>query len=217
MLCIKTGMKNEFDVATKHAAPSTLVLTGIQMVEDLERSVPKECEAIMSFGMFGGLRPGAPVVSQTVIASKLIGPDGETYEVDHAWKQRLFEATRFFVQPYYSSGKFNEASTPVQRATIYGRTGAWCVDDESLWVAQFAKARKIPFVIARNCSDQWDQDVSVTSAMLTAKGGVDPLSVLKGIVTSPITMARIAYDYARSQSALEKFAEKIAPGFGWEK
>jgi hypothetical protein len=217
MFCIKTGMKNESDVAMKYAAPSALVLTGIQMVEDLEKSVPKDCEAIMSFGMCGGLRPAAPIVGQTIIASRLIGPDGETYEVDHAWKQRLFETTRFFVQPYYSSGRYNEANTPAQRATLYGRTGAWCVDDESLWVARFAKARNIPFVIARNCSDQWDQDVSVTSAMLTSKGGVDLVAIFKGVVTSPITMGRIALSYAKSQSELEKFAEKIAPGFGWEK
>jgi adenosylhomocysteine nucleosidase len=207
-------MKNEYDLAQKYAAPGTLVLTGIQTVADLNKNVPRECKAIMSFGMSGGLRPGLPVVGQTVLASYLVGPNGEHYTCDKTWCNRLFAQTKFYVQPYYSSGQFNQANTPEQRAAIYKKTGAWCIDDESLWVAQFAKARGIPFVIGRNVSDQWNDDVSITSNILNANGGADVEAVIKDLFTDPVTMIKIGLDYKRSQAGLEYFAKEVGPAFG---
>jgi hypothetical protein len=216
MLCIKTGMRNEYDLAKRYASSDTLVLTGIQTLQDLLKRVPQTCTAIMSFGMCGGLRPGLPTVGQTVLASRLIGPDGELYLCDHAWRLRIFEKTLHYVQPYYSSGKFNEANTPAQRAAIHAKTGAWCIDDESLFVAQFAKERKISFLIARNVSDQWDDDVSVTAGILNSQGQPQPLAVIGALFKAPLALVKIGLDYRRSQTCLEQFASEIGPSFGWK-
>jgi adenosylhomocysteine nucleosidase len=216
MLCIKTGMRNEYDIAKRYASwDRTLVLTGKQTLNDLLEHVPKTCTAIMSFGMCGGLRPGV-VVGQTVIASYLIGPNGDNYPCNSAWQHNLFKKTHHFVQPYYSSGKFNQANTQEQRAAIHKKTGAWCIDDESLFVAQFAVKRGIPFAIARNLSDQWDDDVSVTAGILNSQGEPQTLAVLGALFKAPITMVKIGLDYRRSQAGLKLLAEQIGPDFGWK-
>jgi adenosylhomocysteine nucleosidase len=211
MFCIKTGMKNEYEVAKKYSQ-AAIVLTGIQTVEDLVRNAAG-CDGIISFGMCGGLRPGLPIVSQTVIASVLIGPDGERYEVDKDWSKNLFSRTRDYMQPFYSSGRFNEASTPLQRAEIFAKTGAWCVDDESLFVMQYAKTRGIPAVIIRNVSDAWNDNVSLTSHILSRGGGADPIAVIKDLFKEPIEMAKIVYHYEQSQRQLYGLARTIAPTF----
>jgi Phosphorylase superfamily len=210
-------MRNEYDIAMRYTSRDyALVLTGIQTLTDLERHVPASCEAIMSFGMCGGLRRGAPTVGQTVLASYLTGPNGETYSCDTFWRLRLHERTQCNAQPYYSSGRFNEANTPAQRAAIYAKTGAWCIDDESLFVAQFARLRGIPFVIARNVSDQWNDDVSVTAGILNSQGQPQPLEVIRALFKEPLSLVRIGLDYRRSQAGLEQLAKDIGPGFEWK-
>ena len=203
----------EYEIARTHAAPGTLILTGIQTVEKLQANVPASCSTIMSFGMCGGISPTLPIVGQTLIASHLVGPIGELYLPDRAWIDRLYAKTKSYVQPWYSSGKFNEANTPEQRAKIYRWTNCWCIDDESLAVAQFAKARKIPFAIVRNVSDQWNDDVSITATLLTADGGVNPWAVFKAVISNPEAMIEIGRDYEKCKTELNVAAVQIGPSF----
>lgn len=216
MFALKVGMINEYHIACKYALPGTTVLSGVLRVADLHKKVPLTCKGIISFGMCGGLRPKLPVVGQTVIASALIGPDGKRYMADLHWKQRLFKETKFYVQDYYSSGMFNTASTPDQRAKLWRDTGAWCIDDESWDVVQFALERGIPWAIMRNCSDAWSDDVSITSNILSAGGGADPMAVLKDVVEDPEDMVKIGIHYETSNHWLYHAAAMVAPNFGWE-
>lgn len=215
MLCIKVGMVPEFNIAKTHAAPGTVILSGIQTVETLQKNVPANCTGIMSFGMCGGISPALPVVGETVIASHLLGPNGEYYYPDAAWNDRLYAKTKARVQTYYSNGKFNTANTPAQREAIYRASGntAWCIDDESLAVAQFARIRKIPFTILRNVSDQWDDDVSITATLLNSSGGVDPWQVFKAVVSEPIYMIEIGRAYEKCKTELTVAAVQIEPSF----
>jgi nucleoside phosphorylase len=209
-------MSNEYDLARKYAAPGTLVLKGVMTVDDLQKQVPQDCKAIMSFGMAGGLRPGLPVVGQTVIASRIIGPNKEVYHCDHEWHTRLFLKTSYYVQSYLSTGQFNQSNTPEQRAALYAEYGAWCMEDEGLAVAQFAQARGIALADYRNISDAWNDNVSITSNILNAGGGADFMAVLKDVVTDPEDMVKIGIHYATSEHWLEVAAQKVAPNFGWQ-
>jgi nucleoside phosphorylase len=217
MLCIKVGMSNEYDIADSLAAPGVQVIKGVMTVADLQKAVQPECKAIMSFGMAGGIRPRLPVVGQQLIASKLIAPNGDIFLCDEQWVKRLFFATKYYVQPFFSSGEFNTANTPLQRKALFDRYQAqpWAIDDESLAVAQFAAARHIPFVIYRNISDAWDDDVSITGNILTATGDADPLKVLQDTARDPESMVRVALHYATSNHMLELAAQQVAPNFGW--
>ena len=214
-LCIKTGMVPESQVAAAHAAAGTTLLSGDLKVADLDRLVPATCDAILSFGLCGGLRPALPVVGQTIIASRLIGPEGETYEPDLAWVRRLFAATHAYTQPYFSNGLFDTADTPAQRAALYDRYGGRVIDDESLYVAQFAASRKIPFAVLRNVSDQWDDDVQVTAHLLNSSGGVDMAAVLRALVSDPAAMIKIWRAYNLSIAELGTAAVEVGPSFCW--
>lgn len=205
-LCVKTGMANEATIARWYfTAPGTLVLQGVYSAEQLGAAVPASCTGIASFGMCGGLRSRLPIVGQTLIAWPLITPAGN-FQPDEAWTRRLFSATRAYCQPYFSSGEFNTADTPAQRAALFARYGAWAIDDESFAVAGFAAARKIPFVVMRNVSDAWDDNVSITSNTLTRGGDVDPLAVIEDLVEDPAGMAKIGAHYLTSNAELRTAA-----------
>jgi nucleoside phosphorylase len=213
MLCIKTGMLPEKQIALAHAGADVIVLSGIQTVETLDKIVPGSCTGILSFGLCGGLRQTLPVVGQTLIASRLVGPNDEIYEPDRDWNHRLFLKTHAYTQCWYSNGTFNTSNTPTQRASIWRATFAWCVDDESLAVAQFARARGIKFTILRTVSDAWDDDVSITSNLLNSKGGVDVWQVIKAATSNPSTMIKIWRDYSTSVAELGTAAIQVGQSF----
>ena len=215
MLTIKTGMQPEAAIAKAHASKGTLILTGIQTEASLQTLVPTTCTAILSFGLCGGLRPNLPIVGQTLIASSLTDPNKEIYVPDQSWNHRLFAATHAYTQSWFSNGQFNTADTPAQRQAIYKQTGAWCIDDESLAVAQFAQARKIPFAILRTVSDAWNDNVAITGKLLNAQGGVDIVATIKAFATDPEDMIKIWRDYNLSIAELGTAAIEVGPSFQW--
>jgi nucleoside phosphorylase len=206
-------MWSEEQLFRAHAPAGVSVLSGIQTVDDLQRLVPRECTGILSAGLCGGLRPDRPVVGQTLIASNLIGPDDESYQPDKDWNHRLFMVTHAYTQCWFSNGQFNSANTPEQRAAIYHKTYAWCIDDESLAVAQFAKARGIKFAILRTVSDAWNDDVSVTSSLLNKNGGVNIWEVIKAMTSEPTIMIKIWRDYNTSMAELGTAVIQVGPTF----
>lgn len=191
-LVIKCGMGLEANVAKAHATPGTLILQGVQMLADYDRLIPSDCEAILSFGLCGGLRPNAPVVGQVTLAGSLIGDDGAAYTPDQAWTNRLSEALGGVVAaPWYSTATFDTADTPVQRAGLYALTQAWCIDNESVVLAEFVKKRNLPFAVLRVVSDQWSDNVSGARGLLLKTGGVDMWDAIKAAVTEPGDMVKI--------------------------
>ncbi len=214
-LVIKTGMKNEYDIAKAHTIGDVTILTGVQTVFDLEGHVPSDAQAILSFGMSGGIRPGLPVVGQTVIASHLIDPDKRVYHPDPIWVKRLFHTTHAYVQPWFSSGLYNTANDPQQRAELYQNYQAWCIDDESLAVAQFAQKHGLSWAIVRNVSDAWNDNVNITNGLLNSKGDVDPWAVIKAFTTDPEDMIKIWRHYQLSNAELGVTAIQLGPHFCW--
>ena len=213
MLTIKTGMQPEYAIAKKYASPRTLVLSGVKTVEDLKKSVPSTCSAIISFGLCGGLSMTCPV-GAVVVASRLIAPN-ETYMPDAKLSAHLGAKTNSLVSSWYSSGKYNEANTPEQRAVILNRYHAGVIDDESLSVAQFAAFARIPFAVIRVVSDGWNDDVSITAKLLNADGGINPMEVIKALASDPFTMMKIWRNYKTSMSVLDVVGKALSPTFCW--
>lgn len=180
MLYVRTGMKPELEIAQAHFKTAKFI-SGKQNLESLDLQVGKDCTAIASFGMCGGIRPAYPVVGQTLIATELIGPAGEFYQCDPDWNHRIFLWTRAYMERWYSNGQYDTCNNEAERQAAYAKTLAWCIDDESLCVAQLAKARNIPFVIVRTVSDAFLDDVSITSKILNDEGDVDIVTLLKKI------------------------------------
>ena len=180
MLVIKTGMQDEEKLA-KELFPKALVLRGIMTVWRMNRELPKEAAAIISFGLCGGLTPDAQI-AQVLCASRLITDQGN-HECDQAWRNRIFAKTKLYTQPWYSSGDFDLADNPKDRARLFRQTGAWCIDDEDCAVGETAALRNIPFIIFRAVSDDWRQTVPVAAKVaLAPDGGYDVAALAAEII-----------------------------------
>ena len=217
MLCIKTGMVMEERIARSYAAPGTLVLTGDMTVADLDRVVPYDCEAIMSFGLCGGIGT-LPVVGQCFLATTMVTPSGN-YHSDPAWLHRLFTKTRAYEVHWYSSGLFNTANTPEQRASLSASTGCQIIDDESRAVYEFAARRGIVAAAMRTVSDGAEDNLppAVIDA-LGKNGSTDILEVMKSIILDPAqipSLIKTAQEAKVSLDTLEAAAKQVGPTFQW--
>jgi nucleoside phosphorylase len=216
-LVIKTGMSDEARIARLYAAPGTLVLSGIMTVADLRKQVPADCKAIMSFGLCGGLVPSV-AIAQIVLASVLVTPDGE-YPVDTAWLHRLFAKTRFYEHRWLSTGVFNQADTPEQRAALFAKYGAYVIDDESAAVAQFTKERGIAFTAMRSISDgALDTVPPAARNALNVDGSADIPEVLDSVFADSAQLPdliKMADQYYESLDTLRRAASLVGPTFQW--
>jgi hypothetical protein len=216
MLVIKTGMPAESAIATTYAAPGTLVLSGIQTIASLQKLVPANCTGIISFGLCGGLSPQARI-GQIFLGDVLYGPQGETYDADPVWGHRLFLKTKAYMQHWYSSGIFNQADDPAQRAALFKATTAWIIDDETLAVAQFARVRGISFQMMRSVSDGANDTVPPAARnALNSDGSSNIEEVLVSVAADPAQLPdliRIGEEYYQSLAELRTAAIMIGPAF----
>jgi adenosylhomocysteine nucleosidase len=217
MLVVKTGMQSEFNLVKQFAANGVMLLTGVQTTADLEKLVPQEAKAIISVGLCGGISPDAQV-GQIFIADTLVTPNGN-FEADVAWRKRLFQATKAFERHWWSSGQFNTANTPEQRADLFKSSGCWVIDDETYAVAQFAKNRKIPFQAIRSVSDGTDSNLppAVISALNT-DGSINIWNVIASLCSNPFqipALVQTALEARKSLSTLKTTLGQIGPNFSW--
>lgn len=217
MLVVKTGMQSEADVASSVVAPGTFVLAGQHTPEQLQALIPTNCDAIMSFGLCGGLAPQAEI-AQVFLCTTLVTPDG-SFEADKDWIVRLFARTKLYAQHWYSTGVYNEANTPEQRAAIFNQTGAWVIDDESYSVAIFAKQRGIPFTIMRSVSDGYADTVPpAADNAINPDGSFNLWSLLTSLASDPGQIAgliKMASQYNQSLGTLKQAALELGPTFLW--
>lgn len=185
MLVIKTGMSVEQKIAQYYADPSVMILTGLYTADDLEKAVPQNCTAILSFGVCGGLTISAQI-GQAFIYWGVVTPT-MTYYSDPDWRKRFFGATNYMERRCWSSGNFNTANTVAQRQALFQNTSCWIIDDESMAIAQFAANRKIPFCGLRTVSDGAQDNLppAVINA-LNPNGSDNVLDVIESLWEEPI-------------------------------
>jgi adenosylhomocysteine nucleosidase len=217
-ICVKTGMASEYKIATRVAAPYIEVLTGMWDADRLDAHLAKDCEAIISFGLCGGLNYSADVGSGFV-CGLLETPDG-VFDADTAWRTRLIRATGYWSCKWWSSGALNTANDARQRAALFHKTGAWVIDDETYAVALFAERRKIPFQALRVVSDSVDDNLppAVTSA-LNANGTDNIEAVIESVCHDPFqipALIKTALEYGKSLADLRSAAAHIGPHFCWQ-
>lgn len=215
-LCVKTGMISEQQIAQEFF-PGAIVLTGVQRVPDLENAVPQSCEAIISFGLCGGLSPSAQI-GQAFIYDKIVTP-GETFFCDAEWRRRLFEATKYYERGCWSDGQFNTANSIAQREQLFSSTGCWAIDDESYAVAYFASIRKIPFMGLRVVSDGAEDNLppAVLNA-LNPDGSDDIQAVISSIISDPEqipALIKTANEFNLSVAELRTAAIQVGPCCQW--
>lgn len=218
-LAIKTGMTSEEATAKTVASWDTVVLSGQMGVADFVLKVPHTVTGILSFGLCGGLAPGLPV-GGVVLAGTLI--DGtETYHPDYDWTARLAMCLGVTPVPYFSTGQFNLADTPDQRAKLYQQYGTHAIDDESGPMAEFAKQRGIPFAVMRVVSDAWNDTVPLAARnALNPDGTANVSSIIAWLEANPDQaggqiwdLSKIALDYNLSLNVLMQSGQKAGQYF----
>jgi adenosylhomocysteine nucleosidase len=216
-LVIKTGMAVEDKIVRRFAAPDAMCLTGSISVDDLDKMIGPDCEAIISVGVCGGLSPFVQV-GQAVICSTLLTPNGQ-YVADPAWRERLFAATKYYEVRWWSSGAFNTANTVLERRQLCGQTGCKVIDDETVAVAEFAKRRGIAFQALRTVSDGAEDNLppAVLNA-LNADGSDNIWNVVKSVVTDPEqipALVKTAIEAKKSYDELRTACLAVGSEFQW--
>lgn len=217
MLVVKTGMVQEAHIARLFAASDVTVLSGTR---DLDAQVPAECKAIISFGLNGGLSEQIRI-GEITVARELVDHDGKVYHPDRGWAMRIGSTMPTYVKlvRWYSSGSFNTADTPFQRAQLNIKFQADVIDDETLGVAQFAAKRGIPWQALRSCSDGANDTVPPAARdALNADGSDNLVRVLTSICRDPLqitAMLDIAHKFGRSLGTLTFAAARVGANFQW--
>jgi adenosylhomocysteine nucleosidase len=217
-LCVKTGMASEYKVAKQFAAPDVTVLTGMWTADQLGVKLGKDCSAIISFGLCGGLSPLA-MVGDGFICKDLITPNGKM-RADDAWAERLIGTTRYRVKDWWSSGQFNTANNYQERTQLYTKTQAWVIDDETYAVAEFAHRRGIPFQALRVVSDATTDNLppAVVDA-LNADGTDNIEAVIESVEHNPFqipALIKTAMEFGKSMAELRLAITHAGAMFGWQ-
>lgn len=220
-LAIKTGMSSEDTTAREVARWDTVFLTGMMSVVDFETKVPPTVTGIISFGLCGGLAPGLAVGS-VCIASVLI--DGNTlYRPNGLWTARLATACNAKTVPYFSTGQFDLADTPEQRADLWSKYGCSAIDDESAAMAQFAKERNLPFAIMRVVSDAWNDTVPLAARnAVNPDGTANVSSIIAWLEANPgqagteiKDLVKTAAEYTIALNVLQQAGQMVGEYFQW--
>lgn len=192
--------------------------TAKTMLPDLLLTVP--VTRIIVSGLFGGLAPGINV-ADVCCASTIVNQGGVYYTCDAAWNWRAAAACSearigLGIQPWYSSGLEGQADTVAQRAALFKKTGATCIDDEARFAVAYAQEHGIPCNDFRSCSDDYSETLPAEARgnILDATGQPNLLYLAKTLKIRDIPqLTQIGIDYMRSLNALESAVRACASVF----
>ncbi len=136
-------------------------------------------QALLSFGLAGGLDPALPP-GALVVPCAVLDRCGSAVGTDAALSRRLGTAagTMLAAEAVLASR--------AAKAAAWTATGALAVDLESGAVARAARARGLPFAVLRAVCDPADSDLP--PAALTAldeRGGISPAALIRSLVRRP--------------------------------
>ena len=178
-LALVVGLKQE----AKAAAASTTIIGGgsaKQVRKLLAQAGP--LDAVLSFGIAGGLapglKPGSLVIAESIIAD-------QSYQCCPQWVDAL--ARRL---PHAHIGSLAGVDAMVgsrgEKAALHRETGALAADMESHGAAAFARAKNLPFIALRAVADPCER-VLPQEAMVGMRpdGSANVGAVLRELVRRP--------------------------------
>ena len=183
------------------------------------RLLAEGCEAILSFGVAGGLDP-ALVPGTLVIADAIVAPDGRRIATDPAWRDAVRRALEG--SGPLSGGAIAGADapllTPEAKRDYAGRTGAVAVDMESHGAAKAAASRRVPFLAIRAVADGASRAIPpwVMDAILP-DGGLAPEKIARALLPRPWMvwgLIGLARANGRALGTLSRVAARLGPGLG---
>lgn len=177
------------------------------------------CDALLSFGVAGGLDTGAGA-GTLVVADAVIAPDGQRYATDVAWRRAVGRTLGPGIAAIEGSiaGSAQPVTTVAAKRNLRERTGAAAVDMESHAVAGAALAAGVPFLALRVIADpatralpQW-----VMKAVLD-DGTIEPAAIIRPLLARPWmvwTLIGLARDNGKALAALRRVAALLGVRLG---
>ncbi len=171
-----------------------------------ERLIARGAEALVSFGLAGGLspmlQPGAILVPDAVI-------DGvQTHICDYGLMEFLGGGTG---KPIFAAMRAVESAN--DKKLLFESKGADAVDLESGAVARVAAQRGIPFAVLRAVADSAASSLPPAAASaLTSDGGVDFMGVLRSVLGRPgqiLPLMQLGRDAGLARAALKSRVSQL--------
>ena len=221
-LGVVTGMMSEAGRLPREVAGSAPLVAcsgadSVRAAAAARRLIADGAEALLSFGLAGGLDPRLNP-GDLIVADMVVDRCRETFETDLAWRVALFQAIEA-ARPTGGIVLGNDVlvASAEEKTKLRDSTGAVAVDMESFAVALVAEEAGVPFAILRAVADPLWRDVPPAArAGIAADGSVRVGAVLGGLIMAPwqlTTLIALAIEARHGLAALGRAAE-LAPDFG---
>jgi hopanoid-associated phosphorylase len=186
-----------------------------RLAGDIDRAIGDGGNALLSFGMAGGLQPGtAP--GRVVIPSEVVSGK-ERFAADQDWTQRLRARLPESMGQNVAGVDAPVTSLPAKEA-LRASTGAAAVDMESHVVARAAARDRLPFAVLRAIADPAERALpDAAIAGMGHDGRADLRAVLWSLARNPAqlpSLLRIAADARRAMVALTRCKRVLGPCLG---
>lgn len=185
---------------------------------EAERLIGSGADALLSFGVAGGLdpalKPGTLILAETVVEGD------ETYPSDADWHDAVMaEAAPLALVPGALAGSDHALTSAADKSALYEASDALAVDMESHAVAAVAAERGLPFLALRAIADPAQRSLPRAALGSIGPDGRSRLGpVLLGLGRRPWELpALLALDrsFRAALAALEKAAKTLErPLFG---
>lgn len=215
-LGVVTGMTSEARCLPREVAGTAPLVAcsgadSARAAAGARRLIADGAEALLSFGLAGGLDPRLNP-GDLIVADMVIDRRREVYDTDLAWRVALFQALEA-ARP--TGGAVLGSETLVvsaeEKTKLRDATGAVAVDMESFAVASVADQAGVPFAILRAVADPLWRDVPPAArAGIADDGGVRVGAVLAGLIMAPwqlVSLIAIAIEARQGLAALGRAAE----------
>lgn len=179
------------------------------------RLIEAGVEALMSWGMAGGLDP-ALTSGTLLLASEVVSPEGRVFSTARDWREQL--CTAIAASRPVCGGKLLTCREPIgtaaDKALAFRETGAAAVDMESAAVAEVAARHHLPFLAVRVIVDEAaDALPRVLTAAAAGAGAVRIGQLLGAIVRAPAELpaaTRLLPKYGTARRSLAAVARSGA-------
>ena len=175
---------------------------------------------LLSFGTAGGLRPGLPP-GTVVIATAILSPAGDEFEIDGEWAARLENALKPSLDTVRApiAGADNPVADVAAKAALGRSSKAAAVDMESHAVARVGASAGLPAMALRVIADPAERRLppSLVAALASERGPLARRVLLetRGRPGDLPALARLAVDYRRALRSLRRVAVLSGPRFGF--
>ncbi len=178
-------------------------------LELIDLALRDGAEALVSFGIAGGLLPEIPS-GALLLPEAVVEADGTRYEVDAAWRSKLGALLGPGIEGGDILGTQAIAATASEKAALHLGSGAVAVDLESHLVARSASAAGVPWFVLRAVADPAMRDLPPAALLpLDAAGRARMPAILRSVGLKPGQIPALIRLARESRAALVALAAAV--------